>query len=190
MGTMTGPRRSGGRGRADLRVATFSGRERPRGAVPPVTAQDPVGSGPWHERRRHRPTRRLARCATWARARRRRRGELRRARAPAAFIVPRSTVIGRLRWMIETLSERSFTSGFGGNAARRDRPGDVLRPDHAATLIVRPAGVDRRGAISLEREKQTLDSPHDHPISSLAIIRASCRPPCRGCSCCCSRRSR
>ena len=190
---------------AGLRVATFS-----RAASDleelflQVTAQDPVGD--------RRPSRRRmsavatrppdaaasARCATSgtgiaAVGVKELRGRMRGRRAFIVLTIHLVFVAG-FAWMIETLSERSFTSGFGGSMSASAEIGRTMFSAlimllTLIVLVLAPAST--AGAISLEREKQTLDLLTTTPISSLAIILGKLLSrPRRGCSCCCSRRSR
>jgi ABC-type transport system involved in multi-copper enzyme maturation permease subunit len=82
-------------------------------------------------------------------------------------------VVAGFAWMIETFAERTYTSGFGGSLSAS---ADIGRQLFSAlimlltliVLVLAPAST--AGAISLEREKQTLDLLTTTPISSLAII--------------------
>jgi len=83
-------------------------------------------------------------------------------------------LIAGFAWMIESISERNLSSGFG--ATGFSASSEIGRQLFLAivflltliTLILAPAST--AGAISLEREKQTLDLLTTTPISSLAII--------------------
>jgi ABC-type transport system involved in multi-copper enzyme maturation permease subunit len=83
-------------------------------------------------------------------------------------------LIAGFAWMIESIAERSLSSGFG--ATGFSASSEIGRQLFMAimflltliTLILAPAST--AGAISLEREKQTLDLLTTTPISSLAII--------------------
>ena len=83
-------------------------------------------------------------------------------------------LVAGFAWMVEALTERTYTSGFGGSVLRlgRDRAGACSSRSSSlltlVTLILAPAST--AGAISLEREKQTLDLLRPTPISSLAIV--------------------
>jgi ABC-type transport system involved in multi-copper enzyme maturation permease subunit len=99
-----------------------------------------------------------------------------RMRGRRAFIVLtiHLLIVAGFAWMIETLAERSYTSGFNGNSVSASA--EIGRQLFSAlimlltliVLVLAPAST--AGAISLEREKQTLDLLTTTPISSLAII--------------------
>jgi ABC-type transport system involved in multi-copper enzyme maturation permease subunit len=82
-------------------------------------------------------------------------------------------LVGGFAWMIETFAERTATSGFGSTFSAS---ADIGRAMFTAlmllltliVLVMAPAST--AGAISLEREKQTLDLLATTPISSLAIV--------------------
>jgi ABC-type transport system involved in multi-copper enzyme maturation permease subunit len=99
-----------------------------------------------------------------------------RMRGRRAFIILTIYLIllGGFAWMVELIMERSYTSGFGQSAAFASAQiGQVL---FAALLILETLQVvflapsATAGAISLEREKQTLELLIVTPISSLAIV--------------------
>ncbi len=100
------------------------------------------------------------------------RGRMRGRRAFVVLTVHLLVVAG-FAWMIETFAERSYSSGFGGSLSAS---ADIGRQLFTAlvmlltliVLVLAPAST--AGAISLEREKQTLDLLTTTPISSLAII--------------------
>ena len=83
-------------------------------------------------------------------------------------------LIAGFAWMIESIAERNLSGGFG--ATGFSASAEIGRQMFTAimflltliTLILAPAST--AGAISLEREKQTLDLLTTTPISSLAII--------------------
>ncbi|HEY6570406.1 MAG TPA: ABC transporter permease subunit [Candidatus Limnocylindrales bacterium] len=99
-----------------------------------------------------------------------------RMRGRRAFIVltVHLLIVAGFAWMIETLAERSYTGGFNGNSVSASA--EIGRQLFSAlimlltliVLVLAPAST--AGAISLEREKQTLDLLTTTPISSLAII--------------------
>ena len=76
--------------------------------------------------------------------------------------------------MVETLVERSFTTGFGGASAMASSV--IGQSIFAAILLLMTLQVvflapsSAAGAISLEREKQTLELLIATPISSVAIV--------------------
>ncbi|MEO5884112.1 MAG: ABC transporter permease subunit [Candidatus Limnocylindrales bacterium] len=76
--------------------------------------------------------------------------------------------------MVETLIERSFTTGFGNSSAQASA--SIGQAIFAALLmlmtlqVVFLASSSTAAAISLEREKQTLELLITTPISSLAIV--------------------
>jgi len=98
-----------------------------------------------------------------------------RMRGRRAFVVltVHLLLVGGFAWMVETFAERSVTSGFGGTLSAS---ADIGRQLFTAlmllltliVLVLAPAST--AGAISLEREKQTLDLLATTPISSLAIV--------------------
>ena len=83
-------------------------------------------------------------------------------------------LLGGFAWMVELLMERSFTSGFGSSAAYASASigqgifAAILMLETLQVVFLTPAAT--AGAISLEREKQTLDMLITTPISSLAIV--------------------
>ena len=97
-------------------------------------------------------------------------------RGRRAFIVltVHLLVVAGFAWMIATLAEQSFSSGFSGSNVSASA--EIGRSVFSAlimlltliVLVLAPAST--AGAISLEREKQTLDLLTTTPISSLAII--------------------
>ena len=99
-----------------------------------------------------------------------------RMRGRRAFIVltVHLLIVAGFAWMIETLAERSYTGGFNGSSVSASA--EIGRTLFTAlimlltliVLVLAPAST--AGAISLEREKQTLDLLTTTPISSLAII--------------------
>jgi ABC-type transport system involved in multi-copper enzyme maturation permease subunit len=101
------------------------------------------------------------------------RGRMRGKRAFVILTIHLLLVAG-FAWMIETLSAQSFASGFGSSSFSASA--EIGRQLFLAitflltliTLILAPAST--AGAISLEREKQTLDLLATTPISSLAIV--------------------
>jgi ABC-2 type transport system permease protein len=98
-----------------------------------------------------------------------------RMRGRRAFVVltVHLLLVGGFAWMIETFAERTVSGGFG---AAFSASADIGRELFTAlmllltliVLILAPAST--AGAISLEREKQTLDLLVTTPISSLAIV--------------------
>ncbi len=83
-------------------------------------------------------------------------------------------LLGGFAWMVELLMERSYTSGFGSSAAYASASigqgifAAILMLETLQVVFLAPAAT--AGAISLEREKQTLDMLITTPISSLAIV--------------------
>jgi ABC-type transport system involved in multi-copper enzyme maturation permease subunit len=99
-----------------------------------------------------------------------------RMRGRRAFIILTIylTLLGGFALMVEKIMEASFNTGFGGtNAAASPAIGQGI---FAALLmlmtlqVVFLAGSSTAGAVSLEREKQTLELLVTTPISSLAIV--------------------
>jgi ABC-type transport system involved in multi-copper enzyme maturation permease subunit len=100
------------------------------------------------------------------------RGRMRGKRAFVILTIHLLLVAG-FAWMIESLAERSFAGGFGSAFSASSEIGRqmftaIIFLLTLITLILAPAST--AGAISLEREKQTLDLLTTTPISSLAIV--------------------
>jgi ABC-type transport system involved in multi-copper enzyme maturation permease subunit len=100
------------------------------------------------------------------------RGRMRGRRAFVIITIHLLLVAG-FAWMVETLMERTLTSGFGGTFSASAEIGRALFVAMMIlltliVLVLAPAST--AGAISLEREKQTLDLLTTTPISSLAIV--------------------
>jgi ABC-2 type transport system permease protein len=99
------------------------------------------------------------------------RGRMRGRRAFVMLTIHLVVVAG-FAFMVEELAVRSFSGGFGGGVATSD----IGRGLFTAlllllTLVVMILGpASTSGAISLEREKQTLDMLATTPVSSLAIV--------------------
>lgn len=96
-----------------------------------------------------------------------------RGRRAFVFLTFYLVVLGGLAWMIELLLERSFTGGFGAVTYASAQIGQgvfigLLLVETLLVMFLAPAYTT--GAISLEREKQTLDLLVTTPISSLAIV--------------------
>jgi ABC-type transport system involved in multi-copper enzyme maturation permease subunit len=98
-----------------------------------------------------------------------------RMRGKRAFVIMTAylLLIAGFAWMVESLTERTFTSGFAGSFSAAADIGRgmflaIITLLTIVTLILAPAST--AGAISLEREKQTLDLLVTTPISSLAIV--------------------
>jgi hypothetical protein len=96
-------------------------------------------------------------------------------RGKRAFVVLtiNLVLIAGFAWMIESFAERSFASGFGSSISASAEIGRqmftaMLFLMTLIVLVIAPAST--AGAISLEREKQTLDLLTTTPISSLAIV--------------------
>jgi ABC-type transport system involved in multi-copper enzyme maturation permease subunit len=99
-----------------------------------------------------------------------------RMRGRRAFVILTIylVLLGGFAWMVELIMERTYSSGFGGSAAFASAQiGQVI---FAALLILETlqvvflAPAATAGAISLEREKRTLELLVVTPISSLAIV--------------------
>ncbi len=77
-------------------------------------------------------------------------------------------------WMVELMMERSYSTGFGGNAAFATAAigqgifAGLLMLE--TLLVVFLAPMATAGSISLEREKQTLEMLAATPITSVAIV--------------------
>jgi ABC-type transport system involved in multi-copper enzyme maturation permease subunit len=100
------------------------------------------------------------------------RGRMRGRRAFVVLTIHLLVVAG-FAWMIATLMERSYSGGFGGSMSASADIGRMLFTAlimlmTLIVLVLAPASTS--GAISLEREKQTLDLLTTTPVSSLAII--------------------
>ena len=119
------------------------------------------------------------------------RGRMRGRRAFVVLTIHLLVVAG-FAWMIETITERSMSGGFSGSMSASADIGRTLFSSliFLLTLIVLVlAPASTAGAISLEREKQTLDLLTTTPISSLAIILGKLLSALSWCSCSCWRRS-
>jgi ABC-2 type transport system permease protein len=100
------------------------------------------------------------------------RGRMRGRRAFVVLTIHLLVVAG-FAWMIESIAERSMNSGFNSSVSASADIGRALFTGlimllTLIVLVLAPAST--AGAISLEREKQTLDLLTTTPISSLAII--------------------
>ena len=100
------------------------------------------------------------------------RGRMRGRRAFVILTIHLLLVAG-FAWMIESLAERSYSGGMGSSFSASSEIGrqmflGIIALLTLITLILAPAST--AGAISLEREKQTLDLLSTTPISSLAIV--------------------
>ncbi len=100
------------------------------------------------------------------------RGRMRGRRAFVVLTIHLLLIAG-FAWMIESIAERSFSGGFGGSISASAEIGRqmftaLLMLLTLIVLVLAPAST--AGAISLEREKQTLDLLVTTPISSLAIV--------------------
>jgi ABC-type transport system involved in multi-copper enzyme maturation permease subunit len=101
------------------------------------------------------------------------RGRMRGRRAFAILTIY-LLLLGGFAWMVELLMERSVTAGLGASAAYASASigqgifAAILMLETLQVVFLAPAAT--AGAISLEREKQTLDMLIVTPISSLAIV--------------------
>ncbi|MGZ8528076.1 MAG: ABC transporter permease [Candidatus Limnocylindrales bacterium] len=82
-------------------------------------------------------------------------------------------ILGGFAWMIELLLEQAFSSNFGAQTYATAQIGRgvfiaLLLLETLLVMFLAPAYT--AGAISLEREKQTIDMLITTPISSLAIV--------------------
>lgn len=83
-------------------------------------------------------------------------------------------LLGGFAWMVELIMERTYSYGFGGNGTYATAA--IGQGIFAALLMLETLQVaflapsSTAGAISLEREKQTLELLVVTPISSLAIV--------------------
>jgi ABC-type transport system involved in multi-copper enzyme maturation permease subunit len=98
-----------------------------------------------------------------------------RMRGKRAFIILtiHLLLVAGFAWMLETLAERTYSGGFNSSFSASSEIGrqlfmGIILLLTLITLILAPAST--AGAISLEREKQTLDLLTTTPISSLAIV--------------------
>ena len=97
-----------------------------------------------------------------------------RGRRAFAILTIYLLLLGGFAWMVELLMERSLTAGFGSSAAYASASigqgifAAILMLETLQVVFLAPAAT--AGAISLEREKQTLDMLIATPISSLAIV--------------------
>ena len=100
------------------------------------------------------------------------RGRMRGRRAFVVLTIHLLLVAG-FAWMIESLSERTYSGGFNSSFSASSEIGRqmfmaIILLLTLVTLILAPAST--AGAISMEREKQTMDLLAVTPISSLAIV--------------------
>ena len=100
------------------------------------------------------------------------RGRMRGRRAFVVLTVYLVLLAG-FAWMVESIQEQSMGAGFGGAFFASAQIGRnlfiaLLMLETLLVLFLAPAFT--AGAISLEREKQTLDLLATTPISSLAIV--------------------
>lgn len=82
-------------------------------------------------------------------------------------------LLGGFVWMVELIAERSISSGFGSSATVTAAVGQgifaaLIMLETLQVVFLAPAST--AGAISLEREKQTLELLLATPISSVAIV--------------------
>ena len=98
-----------------------------------------------------------------------------RMRGRRAFVVLTVylTLIAGVAWMIESIAERSMANSFGGSTNASAQIGQtifgaLLLLEMVIVIVLAPSFT--AGAISLEREKQTIDLLITTPISSLAIV--------------------
>jgi ABC-type transport system involved in multi-copper enzyme maturation permease subunit len=99
-----------------------------------------------------------------------------RMRGRRAFVILSVylVLLAGFTWLIELIMERNYSSGFGANAAFATAAigqGIFVGLIMLETLLVAfLAPMSTAGAISLEREKQTLEMLAATPITSLAIV--------------------
>ena len=98
-----------------------------------------------------------------------------RMRGKRAFVILTLylLLVAGFAWMIESLAERSYSGGFSSAFSASSEIGRqmfmaIVFLLTLVTLILAPAST--AGAISMEREKQTMDLLAVTPISSLAIV--------------------
>ena len=101
------------------------------------------------------------------------RGRMRGRRA-FAILTLYLVLLGGFAWMVELLMETSWTSGFGQSTAGASASigqgifAALLMLETLQVVFLAPAAT--AGAVSLEREKQTLGLLVTTPISSIAIV--------------------
>ena len=99
-----------------------------------------------------------------------------RMRGRRAFIILTIylLLLGGFAWMVELIMERTYSFGFGGNGTYATAAigqgifAALLMLETLQVVFLAPAST--AGAISLEREKQTLELLVVTPITSLAIV--------------------
>ena len=99
-----------------------------------------------------------------------------RMRGRRAFVILSLylVLLGGFTWMVELIMERTYSTGFGGNSAFATAAigqgifASLLMLE--TLLVVFLAPMSTVGAISLEREKQTLEMLAATPITSAAIV--------------------
>jgi ABC-type transport system involved in multi-copper enzyme maturation permease subunit len=99
-----------------------------------------------------------------------------RMRGRRAFVILSVylVLLAGFTWMVELIMERTYSTGFGGNAAFASAAigqGIFVGLIMLETLLVAfLAPLATAGSISLEREKQTLEMLAATPITSVAIV--------------------
>jgi ABC-type transport system involved in multi-copper enzyme maturation permease subunit len=99
-----------------------------------------------------------------------------RMRGRRAFVILSLylVLLGGFTWMVELIMERTYSTGFGGSSAFATAA--IGQGIFAALLMLETllvvflAPMSTAGAISLEREKQTLEMLAATPITSAAIV--------------------
>ena len=99
-----------------------------------------------------------------------------RMRGRRAFVILSLylVLLGGFAWMVELIMERTYSTGFGGSSAFATAA--IGQGIFAALLMLETllvvflAPMSTAGAISLEREKQTLDMLAATPITSASIV--------------------
>jgi ABC-type transport system involved in multi-copper enzyme maturation permease subunit len=99
-----------------------------------------------------------------------------RMRGRRAFVILTIylVLLGGFAWMVELILERTYSSGFGGSTGLATASigqgifAALLMLETLQVAFLAPAAT--AGAISLEREKQTLELLIVTPISSIAIV--------------------
>ena len=146
-------------------------------ASPAETSTDtsPAGAPPPRTRRLRSPMPALARTAggIGAVGVKELRGRMRGRRAFVILTIY-LLILGGFAWMVELIMERSYSFGFGGNGSYATA--SIGQGIFAALMMLETlqvaflASASTAGAISLEREKQTLELLVVTPITSLAIV--------------------
>lgn len=144
-------------------------------AQEPAGSPDPAAAAPGPRRSRRSPLARLRRTAggIGAVGVKESRGRMRGRRA-FVILTCYLLLLAGFAWMVEQMMERTYATGFGGNAAFATAAigqgifAGLLMLETLLVAFLAPMAT--AGSISLEREKQTLEMLAATPITSVAIV--------------------